>query len=249
MSHGTATRQRPARECRRRLVRDDDPVLVFDADDTLWENNLHFNRVVDDYLAWLAHPTLGEAEIRGLLIDVERANAGRHGYGSSAFLGALHGVFERLYERPATEAEAREVAALVDQLHTHQLELMPGVAATLTDLGARHELALLTKGQPAEQQRKIDASGLAARFSSIHIVAEKNADTYRRLTRELGLEPSATWMIGNSPKSDIIAARRADWNAVFIPNPHTWALEEDELDPDDAAILRLRSLAELTRHF
>lgn len=32
--------------------------LVFDADDTLWENNVLFERVVEDYLEWLAHPTL-----------------------------------------------------------------------------------------------------------------------------------------------------------------------------------------------
>jgi putative hydrolase of the HAD superfamily len=56
-------------------------------------------------------------------------------------------------------------------------------------------------------------------------------------------------MIGNSPKSDIIPARRAGLNAVFIPNESTWVLEQDELDPDDERVLRLRRLPELLEHF
>jgi putative hydrolase of the HAD superfamily len=56
-------------------------------------------------------------------------------------------------------------------------------------------------------------------------------------------------MIGNSPKSDILPARRAGLNAVFIPNDHTWVLEHTELDPSDTGVLRLRTLPELLDHF
>jgi putative hydrolase of the HAD superfamily len=94
----------------------------------------------------------------------------------------------------------------------------------------------------------VDASGLARHFSAVIIVAEKNVDTYRWLARERSLRPSETWMIGNSPRSDIIPARQAGWNAVFIPNEHTWVLELDDLGPDDR-ILRLRAFADLPQHF
>ena len=63
------------------------------------------------------------------------------------------------------------------------------------------------------------------------------------------LDPARTWMIGNSPKSDILPARRAGLNAVFIPNGNTWALEHDVLDPDDAGVLQLRQFGELLLHF
>jgi putative hydrolase of the HAD superfamily len=55
-------------------------------------------------------------------------------------------------------------------------------------------------------------------------------------------------MIGNSPRSDIIPARKAGWRAVFIPNAHTWALEQQELHPDDG-ILELRTFTDLLDHF
>jgi putative hydrolase of the HAD superfamily len=227
----------------------DRQTLVFDADDTLWENNVLFERVIDAYLDWLAHPTLDRAATRAVLDEVERANVVVHGYGSASFLRSLHDCFERLSERPATAAEAREISELARALVFEEVELVPGVAETLSELGARHDLLLLTKGDPAEQQRKIDASNLGHHFASTHIVAEKRADTYRTLAADRGLVPSTTWMIGNSPRSDILPARAAGLGAVFIPNPHTWVLEEGELDPGDRGVLHLGHFRELTDHF
>ena len=155
--------------------------LVFDADDTLWENNVLFERVVDAYLDWLAHPTLDRTAIRAVLDEVERANVVVHGYGSASFLRSLADCFERLNRRPTSDAEARAITELAAALVDHRVELVPGVAETLGDLGTRHDMLLLTKGQPDEQQRKIDASDLASHFRSIHIVAEKRASTYHEL--------------------------------------------------------------------
>ena len=227
----------------------DRQTLVFDADDTLWENNVLFNRVVDDYLGWLAHPTLDRAALRAVLDDVERANVVAHGYGSASFLRSLHDCFERLSQRPATDAERDAIADLAARLVDHEVELLPGVAATLDELATRHDLLLLTKGQPAEQQRKIDASDLAHHFRSTHIVAEKEPVTYRALIDAQGLAAEATWMIGNSPRSDVLAARAAGLRAVFIPHAHTWSLEEQEIDPADDGVLHLLRFADLLLHF
>ena len=223
--------------------------LVFDADDTLWENNVVFERVIDDFTAWLAHPTLDAAAVRAVLRDVEVANAQAHGYGSRVFLRSLRDVFARLRDRPADADEQAEIDALAAALREHRMELVPEVAVVLQDLGTRHHLRLLTKGDPPEQQGKIDASGLAHHFLSTHVVAEKDVPTYAALTAELELDPASTWMIGNSPKSDVLPARAVGWGAVFIPNDHTWALEHAELDDADDGVLRLRALPDLLRHF
>lgn len=223
--------------------------LIFDADDTLWENNVIFERVIDDYLAWLAHPTLRREELRAILDDIERANAVAYGYGTQVFLRSLGECVEKLRERPATESERREILTLADQLINHRVELIPGVSETLAHLGARHDLFLLTKGDTEEQQRKIDASGLAHHFRAVHIVREKHDDIYRGLVAEHELEPARSWMIGNSPKSDILPARRAGLGAVFIPNESTWVLEHDVLNPADTGVLQLNSFPELLSHF
>ncbi|GLW06458.1 haloacid dehalogenase [Microtetraspora sp. NBRC 13810] len=223
-------------------------VLIFDADDTLWENNIIFERVIGDFLDWMAHPTMSRAEVRTILDDIEAANSIAYGYGSKVFLRSLGECVARLRDRPASEDELRRIEELTAAFVEWRAELIPGVAATLAELHTRHDLLLLTKGDHHEQQRKIDVSGLAHHFSSIHIVPEKNAGAYRRIVAELDLAPATTWMIGNSPKSDIIPAREAGLNAVFIPHEHTWVLEHTDLSGHDG-VLHLSGFSQLLEHF
>ena len=223
--------------------------LIFDADDTLWENNVLFERVIDDFVDWLAHPTLDRTQIRIIFDEIELANTVAHGYGSRIFLRSLGDCFARLSRRPTTGEEARKIEELAVALIENRIELIPGVAATLDELGTRHDLLLMTKGDVAEQQRKIDASNLAGHFRATHIVAEKNTEAYQRVVDEHLLAAASTWMIGNSPRSDILPARRAGLNAVFIPNENTWALERDELDPTDGGVLTLTAFPDLVHHF
>lgn len=223
--------------------------LIFDADDTLWENNRYFEQVIDDYLDWLDHPTQNRQQIRAVLDDIERARAATNGYGSAAFLRNLYDCFEQLSRRAPSEAERTAIERLAAPLVNPAVELMPDIATTLAELATRHELALLTKGDPEEQRRKIAASGLAGYFGVIDIVAEKDPATYRGLIAERHWDPATTWMIGNSPKSDVQASRAAGLRAVFIPNPHTWILEETEIDLEDAGTLRLKEFRQLLDHF
>lgn len=223
--------------------------LIFDADDTLWGSNAYFERVIADYLDWLAHPHLDHVEIRAVLDDIERANASTHGYGSRAFLLNLAECFQTLNSRPLTAAEQQQINDLAVDLIEHKVQLFEGVVDTLTTLGGRHDLKLMTKGHPQEQQRKIDGSGLAPMFSSIHIVPEKTPDIYADVVASQGLSPSNTWMIGNSPASDILPARAVGLGAVYIPSADTWVLEQATLDPADEGVLTLGSFGDLLQHF
>jgi len=224
-------------------------VLIFDADDTLWENNILFERVISDFLDWMNHPTLARAEVRGILDDIERANSVTHGYGTKMLLLSLRQCFEQLQERPASQEELETMTGLAVDLINHKVELMPDVPETLTVLGERHTLLLLSKGDAQEQQRKLEASRLALKFNDIYFVPEKTVDTYRTLIGRRGLDPERTWMIGNSPRSDIRPARLAGLNAVFIPHPHTWVLEHDDIDDADDRIITLRAFPDLLDHF
>jgi putative hydrolase of the HAD superfamily len=230
-------------------VRHVSQILIFDADDTLWENNVIFERVVDDFVAWLAHPSLEPAEIRRILAEIEEANIVAHGYGSKVFLRSLGDCFQHLMDRPVGPADEEQMQRFRDAFSGGRVELIPDVTAVLDELAERHELYLMTKGVPDEQQRKIDASGLAGHFTAIDIVPAKDPSTYRDLVDRRGLDPGRTWMIGNSPKSDIIAARDAGLRAVFVPNANTWAHEHADLDATDPGILQLETFGDLRRHF
>lgn len=224
-----------------------DQVLIFDADDTLWENNVLFERVIDGFLDWVSTPA-DRAGTRTVLDAIEAENAVTLGYGAEMFRRSLGDCLQRLTGRVPTTEENSRIEELLLPLTDRRVELIDGVADTLAVLAERHELLLLTKGNLVEQQRKVDASRLAHHFRSIHIVAEKTVDTYRQLSAELGLSVDRTWMIGNSPKSDVLPARWAGMRTVFIPHEHTWVLEHEELGSDEAT-LRLLSFPELLEHF
>jgi putative hydrolase of the HAD superfamily len=223
--------------------------LIFDADDTLWENNVVFERVARDFVTWVDHPTLTAPEVRAALDAVEETNIAAHGYGSAVFLRSLGDAYTQLTGRAIGAAERERLDGFETVFTSGLVKLIDPVETVLADLGGRHDLLLMTKGAREEQQRKIDSSGLAGHFGVIEIVPVKDEATYRRVTTDHGLDPERTWMIGNSPRSDIVAARQAGLHAVFIPNENTWAHEFAELDPADARILQLASLRELPLHF
>jgi putative hydrolase of the HAD superfamily len=223
--------------------------LIFDADDTLWENNVLFDRAIADFIRWIDHPTLDADAITATLHDIERANSAAHGYGTRVFLRSLHDCFEHLLERAPTVDDRARIEHLAAPLLAHAIEPIADVEATLGVLRTRHDLLLLTKGDPEEQQGKIDVSGLAGYFRSIVIVREKTPDVYAELVDAEGLDPRDTWMIGNSIKSDIRPALAVGLGAVFIPNVNTWALEHDELDETASRLVQVQRFSELLDRF
>jgi putative hydrolase of the HAD superfamily len=223
--------------------------LVFDADDTLWESNILFERAINDFIAWIAHPTSDRTSIRAMLNDIEAANAVTYGYGTRVFLMNLRECFERMLERPPTAVDAARIEKLAEPLLTHAIEPIAGVESTLLELRRRHDLLLLTKGDEREQRAKIDLSGFAGHFRRIVIVPEKNAAVYLELVEQEALDPARTWMIGNSPKSDIAPAIAAGLGAVFIPNVNTWVLEHDQVDETAERLVKLDRFADLLSHF
>ena len=113
-------------------------------------------------------------------------------------------------------------------IRDHEIELMPGVAEVLPELASRHHLILMTKGNAEEQTDKLVRSGLAHHFSSVEIPREKNPDAYHSVCQKYELKPHATWMIGNSPKSDINPALSAGLHNRLLPAKGTIFLSARE---------------------
>ncbi|MGH9509992.1 MAG: HAD family hydrolase [Terriglobales bacterium] len=226
--------------------------LLIDADDTLWENNVYFERAIADFISFLNHHEYTPQQVREVLNGVERESIAQHGYGLGSFAHSLVETFERLSVEPITPALHETIRGFAHVIAEQPVEVLAGVPETLDYLAARHHLILMTKGVPAEQSRKVERSGLKAYFSLIEIVAEKDAPTYRVIVEKHSLSPAATWMIGNSPKSDVNPALAVGLNAVFVPHDQTWVLEHEELAVPQGAmgrLLVLESFAELRQHF
>jgi putative hydrolase of the HAD superfamily len=223
--------------------------LIVDADDTLWENNIYFERAFDEFCEFLAHSRLNPIEVREVLDEIEIANSKIHGYGSAKFGRNLAQCYERLAEREIGSEDLATVMAFAARILDRPMQVIAGVPDTLEYLSLRHDLTLFTKGNAEEQKLKLDRSGLGIYFGHTAIVKEKDPQSYRALIAERGLDASRTWMIGNSPKSDINPALRVGLKAVFIPHANTWRLENEEIEDGDGRLLVLDRFGQLREHF
>ena len=223
--------------------------LIFDADDTLWENNIYFERAFDDFCEFLDHSELDPKQVRDVLNEIELVNAKIHGYGSKNFGLNLQQAYRHLSEREIREDDLRHVMSLAERILEQPLEVIEGVEDTLAELRGRHDLTLFTKGHPEEQRLKVDRSGLGHFFAHTAIVKEKDSAAYLRLVSERGFDPKDTWMIGNSPKSDINPALEAGLNAVLVPHPHTWVLEHQDLRDGGHRLRVVEKFGDLLGHF
>src|SRR5258705_11129539 len=79
--------------------------LIVDADDTLWENNIYFERAFDEFTEFLAHSSLQSRQIRAILDEIELANSKIHGYGSKNFGHNLRQCYQRLCERTVDDGD------------------------------------------------------------------------------------------------------------------------------------------------
>jgi putative hydrolase of the HAD superfamily len=225
--------------------------LLVDADDTLWENNVYFERAIAGFIAFVNHREYTPEQVREVLNQVERECIVKHGYGLHSFAYALGDTLERLAVDPVTPAMHETIRGFAQEIAGQPMEILDGVPETLQYLAARHHLIMLTKGHAAEQLGKVERSGLKEYFSAVEIVAEKDPAAYRAVVEKYGLVRDRSWMIGNSPLSDINPALAVGLNAVFVPNAMTWVLEEEQIRSRGVAgrLLVLERFRDLQQHF
>jgi putative hydrolase of the HAD superfamily len=223
--------------------------LLFDGDDTLWPNSHIFETAIERFVQLVGGGAWTDDAVRDELDRVEEAAWSVRGGGTTAFRHNLEETARAIVDPARLPVVVDALDAIVRDMPIAEAEPLPGVEVTLDVLGARHVLGLVTRGDPAEQWAKIDASGLRSRFRHIEVVRDKDEATYRRLVAAWALDADRTWMIGNSPRSDIAPARAAGLGAVHIPSTSTWRLELADLDDDDRRIVTLKSFADLARLF
>lgn len=225
--------------------------LLIDADDTLWENNVYFERAIAKFISYLDHKEHSPEQVRLVLNDVEREHIVSHGYGLHSFAHALVSTFEKLSVDPVTTEMHERIHSFAHEIAEHPVEIISGVPETLGYLKDKHHLILMTKGNFTEQSGKIERSGLKDYFAAVEIVAEKNVPAYKQIVEKYGLAKDSSWMVGNSPKSDINPAIGAGINAVFVPHDNTWILEHEDVctATNGQTLLQVERFTDLQRHF
>lgn len=223
--------------------------LLIDADDTLWENNIYFERATEQFVDYLNHSSMTREQVIEVLMEFERVNTVAYGYGSNVYTRSLEATFRSLIERDVRDEDIAHVVSLGAGILQNEMELIPHVETTLAYLRDRFTLVLCTKGEQEEQQIKVDRSGLGEYFHQIEVMVEKSVETYQAILDRIGADASRCCMIGNSPRSDILPPLALGMRAIFIPHDHTWQLEHDEIDRSHARLTVLDRFVDLIAHF
>lgn len=219
--------------------------IIFDADDTLWRNEILFRTAEHTCSAVLA--AYGSQEyIEGELLKTELANMTELGFGAKAFTISMVETAIKVSGGAVTASEIEKIVAAGRTLLRNPATPYPGVVETLSALKAsgKYRLAVLTKGELNDQNNKLDRSGLRKYFERVDVVADKTPAAYSALLKDMGLAPDEALMVGNSFKSDIDPMLRIGGNAAYIPAEDTWQYEKIE-EYDHASLHCAKSITEI----
>lgn len=206
--------------------------VLFDFDDTLVETTVHFNRAKGRFariMTGLGFPaeealaTLNQFDIRNVQLC--------GGFLKECFPRALGETYEhycKISGKDYSQALRKEIEDLGWWVYEQPATPISGAEEVLGALHGRFPLFLVTKGDPVVQTDRVEKSGLSRWFEKVYVLADKNVLAYRNIASERRIRPPASWVVGNSMKSDINPALKAGFQCIYIHHPHTWDYEDEE---------------------
>lgn len=199
-------------------------VIGFDADDTLWVNEVYF-RESEDRFCELLSPYVPKDTIIPELYHTEMQNMRTYGYGVKAFILSVMETALRITDGNLPAAIMEEIILLGKTQLSRPVELLDSVEDTLNALVGRYKLILVTKGDLLDQEQKLRRSGLEHLFHHVEIMSDKHERSYRKLLSHLDVQAGEFLMVGNSLRSDILPPLALGSHAVYVPSEITWEHE------------------------
>lgn len=218
--------------------------IAFDADDTLWVNEPHFQdvearfcEIMEDYLS--------QHHVSQELFKTEMSNLALYGFGVKSFMLSMIETSIRISDGTIGLKVIERILALGKELLDKPIELLEGVTEVLNKLCGNYKLVVATKGDLLDQERKLEKSKLGRFFHHVEIMSDKKESDYLKLIKRLDIEPESFLMIGNSIKSDIIPVLNIGGTAIHVPFHTTWAHEHVEHEIKHEHFVAIDKITEL----
>ncbi len=222
--------------------------ILFDADDTLWENNIYYLEANHNFFDLLAQGGFSEEEVAEEFDKLELKVINERGYGSINYIYILEELFNKYNKLAGGKLDADRLRDIIARFKEHPLkrpQVFEKVEETLRYLRERYKLYILTKGDDNEQSGKIVRSGLDQLVDDYFVLPEKSDEEYKAILKKFNWTAAETCMVGNSPKSDVNPALRCGMYAVYIPYRETWKVDLEPIVDQQQRLIVLKSFAEL----
>jgi putative hydrolase of the HAD superfamily len=199
---------------------------LFDGDNTLWHIEALYDRARRDLVCLVERSGANVGEIEAFQRHEDKRLYEELGYSASRFAQSFENTLLRFVPN-ACPAEVRDIRNLALSVFEQPAEIDPDAAGVLMSLRNSHNLGLITAGERWVQERRVAKFRFADIFDVIRIVEKKTASVFRELVADLGIATEASWVVGDSVRSDILPALDAGLNAILIAN-HNWIEVERE---------------------
>lgn len=224
-------------------------VIGFDADDTLWENEMLFRNTEEAFFRLLEGYEV-KHRLSQELFKAEIANLSTYGYGIKGFMLSMIETALKITDHRIEAQRITQIIELGRKMLAAPVEIIKSVPETLACLKEKYRLILVTKGDLLEQQRKLKISNLEGYFHHIEILSDKTPAQYRRLLAHLDIKPQNFAMVGNSLKSDVLPPIELGCKGIHIPFHTTWSHEQvTEEAKQNSDYLELDTISELLNYF
>ncbi len=207
-------------------------VLLIDADDTLWENFWFFEKARKMFLSHMEKLNFNVSEVDTFLKKMDSDRVHEFGFGSNGYKMAMERTIKHFFKQKGikfTHYEEELLENVKELVANHEIEPYEGVVETLEYLEQKYPLFVVTKGAFEEQSSKVERSGLKKYFKDSIVIPDKKVENYKQVIEKIGLDVSSSWMIGNSPKSDINPPAKLGLGTVYIHRSKSWDFEHEEL--------------------
>ena len=197
-------------------------VIVFDLDNTLIDRQRAFTEMLKDRIQ-LTLPAdkkhLKEQAIQDILMWDDNGTVSR----SVSFK-----KYCDKYEVTCMTSE--ELSTYWTTISGSVVYLFDDVIEVITYLKDKYRLAILTNGSPVSQRRKLESTGILNLFELSVVSGEVGIDKpdpriFDVMCDRLNVKPEECLYIGDNYVNDVLGARNAGWNAIYLNRLH---LESDE---------------------
>jgi len=228
-------------------MRENIKVVAFDADDTLWANEIYFQETENEFCNLLKE-YLPKDEISKELLKTEMQNISIYGYGIKGFALSMIETALRISENKISPHIISQIIELEKELLNKPVKILEGVNDVLNSMSKRFKLVVATKGDLLDQERKLTKSGLQDYFDHIEIMSDKKNEDYQKLMKQLKSNPNEFLMIGNSLKSDILPILEIGGYAAYIPYHVTWSHEKVDNDISHPHFMQLNQITDILEY-
>ena len=228
-------------------MKDKIEVVAFDADDTLWENELYFQEFEHKFCD-LLKAYQPSATVSQELFKTEMKNLHMYGYGLKSMMLSMIETACRITDGTENMHCVEEIIKLGQELLQKPVTLLDGVEDVLLQLQGKYKLVLATKGDLFDQRRKVMSSGLMKYFCHVEIMSDKKEADYQKLLDTMKCNPRNFLMLGNSAKSDILPVLELGGYAAHIPYHITWQYETHDGNITSPNFIQLKNIKDITEH-